>query len=97
MIKNPLFYSWKINIIKPSANPPGSCFAAGGLGLGETHNNQKGMFTPEEIQEIKKLYLKEFGETISDEQIVECARVLLDLLTTIYKEDDFKEGLNEKI
>jgi hypothetical protein len=43
------------------------------------------MITKEDIQQLKEIYRKEFGREISDEQIVECAQVLLDLLTAIYK------------
>lgn len=43
------------------------------------------MFSQEEIQQLKQLHKKEFGVEISDEQAIECAQMLLDLLTAVYK------------
>ena len=43
------------------------------------------MFSREEIQQLKTMYIKEFGEEIADEYVVECAQTLLNLLTAIYK------------
>jgi hypothetical protein len=43
------------------------------------------MFTPEEIQEIKTLYLEEFGAG-NDEEIVEYVQTILNLLTDTYKD-----------
>ncbi|KKP92873.1 MAG: hypothetical protein UR99_C0062G0005 [Candidatus Moranbacteria bacterium GW2011_GWD2_36_12] len=43
------------------------------------------MLSKEEIQQLKTMHLREFGEEISDEQVIECAQSLLDLLTAIYK------------
>jgi hypothetical protein len=53
------------------------------------------MITKEDIQQLKKIYLEEFNETISDDCITENAQVLLDLLTVVYKKN--KEGKNEKL
>jgi hypothetical protein len=43
------------------------------------------MLSKEEIQQLKAMHLQEFGEEISDEQALECAQTLLDLLTATYK------------
>lgn len=46
------------------------------------------MISKKDIQQLKKIYIKEFGEEISDEQIIEYAQVMLNLLTVVYKKDE---------
>lgn len=50
------------------------------------------MFSQEEIQQLKKMHKKEFGTEISDEQAIECAQMLLDLLTAVYKPKQSNES-----
>lgn len=45
------------------------------------------MFSEKEIQQLKEMHIKEFGDEISNSQVVECAQELLDLLSAIYKPD----------
>ena len=54
------------------------------------------MLTNEEVQQLKNMYEKEFGEKISDGQVIEYAQSLLDLITAVYKNGNSMEGLNEK-
>lgn len=43
-------------------------------------------FTEEEIKELREIYKKEFGEDdISDEQLVENATQVINLLEAVYK------------
>ena len=50
------------------------------------------MFSQEEVQQLKKMHEKEFGVEISDEQAIECAQMLLDLLTAVYKSKQLNES-----
>jgi len=43
------------------------------------------MFSQKEIQQLKQMHEKEFGVEISDNEIIENAQMLLDLLTAVYK------------
>ena len=43
------------------------------------------MFSQEEIQQLKEMHLREFGEEIGDQEATENAQVMLDLLTAVYK------------
>lgn len=48
------------------------------------------MFSQEEIQQLKEMHLREFGEEIGDQEVAENAQFLLDLLTAVYKPKETK-------
>jgi hypothetical protein len=43
------------------------------------------MLSEQEIQQLKQMYKKEFGQEINDSQVIEYAQMLLDLLNAVYK------------
>ena len=52
------------------------------------------MITDQELKEFKGLYKKEFGKDISDEEALESATSLINLMRVIYKpikKSDFEE------
>ena len=44
--------------------------------------------TPEELKELKELYRKELGMEVSDEEAIEHAEQLVNLLEVVYKPDE---------
>ena len=42
------------------------------------------MPTEDEIQQIKIMYLQKFGKNLTDEQAIEYAKSLLDLMRAVY-------------
>lgn len=43
------------------------------------------MFSQEEIQQLKEMHLREFGDEIGDQEVADNAQLALNLLTAIYK------------
>ena len=50
------------------------------------------MFSEQEIQQLKQMYKKEFGQEISDSQVIEYTQILLDLLNAVYNPIDKEQA-----
>jgi len=52
------------------------------------------MLTQKEIQQLKRMHMKEFGKKVSSKQVVNYTQILLDLLSAVYKKNQTSDSDN---